>query len=99
MLRTQRSGCGLLALESILDVFAGLLHIGLCLVALAVGFHAVVAGDLSEAFLDLAAEFFALVLHLVICTHIRDPLSDRPPGHPKSDQRVISLLENPCGIS
>src|SRR5690348_4229467 len=69
-------------LEGVLDLLAGLLEVGLRLVALALSLQLVVAGDVADALLGLAAEVFHLVVDLVVETH-----------WPSSIERVVLL----CG--
>src|SRR3954451_25487330 len=66
----SRSGwCGLL-LEGVLDLLAGLLEVGLALVALALSLEVLVVGGVAERLLRLAEHALALVGHLVVVTHV-----------------------------
>src|SRR5664279_2510666 len=59
----------LLLLEGVLNLLAGVFEVGLRLVALALIFSALVAGDLADRFLDLAAKLVELVLRLILTAH------------------------------
>src|SRR5664279_2341001 len=59
----------LLLLEGVLNLLAGVFEVGLRLVALALIFSALVAGDLADRFLDLAAKLVELVLRLILAAH------------------------------
>src|SRR5439155_25997647 len=67
--RARTGPCSLVA-ERVLDLLAGLLEVGLHLVALAFGFQPLVVGDLAGSFLGLAGDVFRLVADLVIEPHL-----------------------------
>src|SRR5664279_5906629 len=68
----------LLLFEGVLDLLAGVFEVGLRLVALALIFSALVAGDLADRFLDLAAKLVELVLRLILAAHcVRSYFSGR----------------------
>src|SRR6185312_12921599 len=58
-----------LLFEGVLDLFAGVFEVGLRLVALALIFSALVAGDLADRFFGLAAKVLGLVLRLIRTAH------------------------------
>src|SRR5271166_1744502 len=60
---------GWLLLEDVLDLVAGLLEVALGLVALAFGFHLLVAGRLAQVLLDVALDLGGLVGRLVLSRH------------------------------
>src|SRR6478735_10919012 len=58
-----------LLFEGVLDLLAGVFEVGLRLVALALIFSALVAGDLADRFLSLAAQILGLILRLIRTAH------------------------------
>src|SRR6478735_9244564 len=69
--------------EGVLDLVSGLLEVRLDLVALALVLQLLVAGQLADAFLDLAADLFALVVGLVANSHGQHLPSLVVPTHPR----------------
>src|SRR3954452_10584118 len=74
--RPLPGGGGLVLLEDVLDLFAGLLEVARCLVGLPLGLEVTVVGGLAERLLALAPELLGLVLRLV------DPAHERAPSLP-----------------
>jgi hypothetical protein len=58
-----------LLFEGVLDLLAGVFEVGLRLVAVALIFSALVAGDLADRFLSLAAQILGLILRLIRTAH------------------------------
>src|ERR1700684_4552792 len=77
LLRAGRLGPGTLRswllLEGVLDLFAGLLQVALGLVALAFGFHLLVADGLAGLLLGLALDLGDLVGRLILSRHVLAP--------------------------
>src|SRR3954452_11478569 len=65
-----RESCTTSVLEGVLHLLAGLLDVGLGLVALALTPHRVVAGGRADRLLRVAAHVLHLVLGLVVGTHV-----------------------------
>ena len=85
---------GDLFFEGVLDLFAGVFEVGLRLVALALIFSALVAGDLADRFLSLAAEVLGLVLRLIRTAHSAAPTSRESPRWPN----LSPLGTSPAGF-
>src|SRR6476620_12652132 len=66
--------------EGILDLLAGVFEVGLRLVALALIFSALVAGDLADRFLSLAAQILGLILRLIRTAHSVSYFAGIDPG-------------------